>query len=105
MAATARVAESGTMQQSEDAEEPTPYMPPTGEITAEDETPCLDSLPNTPRAGSEERGTATPFVAGQLHNDMQDVEQDAAEAAGGNERAADVTPAAFAQPPGPGATN
>ena len=98
-------AESGTMQQSEDEDEPTPYKPPMGANTAEDETPYLDSLPSTPRAGSVERGTATPFGAGQPHDAMQDEAQDAAAVPGGIERAADEAPAAGAHPPGSGDTN
>ncbi len=58
-------ASSSTRQPSEDVEE-VPYMPPMLKDaekvhnTADDETPYMDSLPSTPRAGSAERELMTP---------------------------------------------
>ena len=92
-------APSGTWQQSEDAEE-VPYVPPVGANTAEDETPCLDSLPSTPRAVSGERETATPCGAAPMEDDRPPAEQGNVAETGVPERAAAERVAAAVHPPG-----
>ncbi len=64
----ARGTESGTLQQSEEKKDgaATPLIlprPPMGGNTADDETPYLDSLPSTPRAGDTQEVEETPKLA------------------------------------------
>jgi hypothetical protein len=101
-------ASSGTRQQAEEAEE-APYMPPMLEDaeqihnTADDETPYLDSLPSTPRAGSAGRETVTATSGVAAGASMERVAADAAEhppVAAAQPASAAEQHASTAQPPG-----
>ncbi len=102
---------SGTLQRSE--------APQDGEMIstisllsvarqAEPETPCLDSLPSTPRASEGELETPCPFPDLQLPEGVQPREKDSEDRPSGTAptAAGTVAPAAAAAPPpGEGGTN
>ena len=102
---------SGTVQQAEE-KEAVPPMPSATTLAPpaeEAETPYLDSLPSTPRAGTQEDDEEeTPYILSQLPQSAVPMEQDFTaappgaehQAASAAEQSADV-----AQPPGSGGTN
>ncbi len=96
-------APSCTAQHLAEARE-APYMPTMGANTADDETPCLDSLPSTPRAGSAERAIETPCGTAQMEDDRPPAEQGTAAEAVLPEHAAAEAAAAAEPPPGAPAT-
>jgi hypothetical protein len=79
------VPQSGTVQQSEELEE-TPQMPtPAVQPTVEElETPYLDSLPSTPRAGASEAGEEETPCLSELPGSALPMEQDSGRAPTGS---------------------
>jgi hypothetical protein len=70
---------SGAVQPAEEEKE-TPYLPPQVQVVneADDETPSIDSLATTPRAGAtQEDEPETPFHFGQVHVEEGATAQDA----------------------------